>query len=326
MPSRTLLLTGASGFVGRYVWSLLVNQGWSVRCLTRDTARAQRLYGDRDWVQGDLSDNAVCTRALQGCQAALYMVHSIGKGDDFGRHEVDTARRFAENAAKAGLQRVVYLGGVAPAGNPSDHLASRLAVGEALRAGDVPTIELRASMIIGHGSLSWLMVRDLAARLPVMVLPSWLRSRTQPVAIADVAMALCRSFDVPLSQNAWFDLPGPNVMSAHEILDATAFALQLPKPLAIEVPFLSSRLSAHWLRFVTRADWTVAKELVSGLTSDLLARDDSYWRLIDHSSLQTFEEAARAALQAERDEGAMGGAWGYFERLRTKASNQRGSF
>jgi len=305
------------------MWPLLVGNGWDVRCLTRNQLRAQRLYGDRDWVQGDLSDEGDCSRALQGCQAALYMVHSIGQGDDFAQHEVNTAKRFAENAAKAAVSRVVYLGGVAPAGIPSTHLASRLAVGEALRAGSVSTLELRASMIIGHGSLSWLMVRDLAARLPVMVLPAWLRSRTQPVAIADVAIALCKAFEIPLPQNAWFDLPGPQVMTAHEILDATAAALNLPKPRTIEVPFLSSRMSAHWLRFVTRADWTVAKELVSGLTTDLLARDESYWKLIDHSSLQTFAEAARIAIGAELAEGKLEGAWGTFERLRAKAASQR---
>lgn len=323
MTLRTLLLTGASGFVGRTMWPLLVSKGWDVRCLTRDRLRAQQLYGDRNWVQGDLSDADVCTSALQGCEAALYLVHSIGEGQNFGRHEVDTAKRFAENASKAAVSRVVYLGGVAPAGNASAHLASRLAVGEALRAGAVPTVELRASMIIGHGSLSWLMVRDLAARLPVMVLPAWLRSRSQPVAIADVAIALCKALEMPIRQNTWFDLPGPQIMSAHQILNATAAAMNLPKPLTIEVPLLSSRLSAHWLRFVTRADWTVAKELVSGLTTDLLARDGSYWQLIDHLSLQPFAEAARTALAAEQAEGKMKGAWGIFERLRAKPASQR---
>lgn len=324
MTSKTILLTGASGFVGRAVWPHLQAQGWHVRCLTRDRERARRLYGERDWVQGDLADANVCAQALKGCDAALYLVHSIGEGAQFGRHEVDTAKQFAETARKAGVGRIVYLGGVAPAGAASAHLGSRLAVGETLRAGAVPTIELRASMIVGHGSLSWLIVRDLAARLPLMVLPAWLRSRTQPVAIEDVVAAVMAAFDVPLPQSASFDLPGPDVMSAHEILDATAAAMNLPRPRAIEVPLLSARLSAHWLRFVTRADWSVAKELVAGLTTDLLARDDAYWQLIGHSSRIPFAAAARDALQAEATQGPVQGAWGQFERLRAKAAHLRG--
>ena len=325
MTSKTILLTGASGFVGRAVWPHLQARGWHVRCLTRDKARAQRTLGERDWVQGDLSDAAVCGRALEGCEAALYLVHSIGEGAQFGQHEVRTAERFAEAATKAGLRRIVYLGGVAPAGQASAHLGSRLAVGEALRAGSVPTIELRASMIIGHGSLSWLIVRDLAARLPVMVLPAWLRSRTQPVAIDDVVAAVMAAFDTPLPHNTWFDLPGPNIMTAHEILDATAAAMKLPRPRAIEVPLLSAGLSAHWVRFVTRANWSVAKELVAGLTTDLLARDDVYWKLIDHSSRMSFADAAQAALRAEQAAGKVNGAWGVFERVRAKAALIRGS-
>lgn len=324
MTSRTILLTGASGFVGRALWPRLQDQGWHVRCLTRDRVRAQRQFGQRDWVQGDLSDAEVCSRALQGCDAALYLVHSIGEGARFGEHEVGTAKQFAAAASQAGVNRIVYLGGVAPAGAASAHLSSRLAVGEALRAGPVPTIELRASMIVGHGSLSWLIVRDLAARLPMMVLPAWLRSRTQPVAIDDVVAALMAAFDVPLPSNTWFDLPGPHIMSAHEILDATAAAMNLPRPHAIEVPLLSARLSAHWLRFVTRADWSVAKELVAGLTTDLLARDDTYWHLIEHPCRMAFAEAARAALQAEAAQSHVGGAWGFFERLRSKAAQLRG--
>ncbi len=165
-PERTLLLTGATGFVGGAVRPALEAKGWRVRCLTRDAARARRRQPDLEWVQGDVGDEASCSVALRGCRAALYLVHGIGEGADYHRHEVMAAATFSKAAAAAGVERIVYLGGVAPAGAGSDHLRSRLDVGEVLRSGPVKTIELRASMIVGHGSLSWLIVRDLAARLP----------------------------------------------------------------------------------------------------------------------------------------------------------------
>ena len=143
------------------------------------------------------------------------------------RLEVSFFRPFrgdSRAAAAAGVERIVYLGGVAPGGPGSDHLRSRLDVGEALRSGPVKTVELRASMIVGHGSLSWLIVRDLAARLPVMILPRWLKSRTEPVAIDDAVVALVRALDMPLEASSWFDVPGPEMLSGKEILQATARA------------------------------------------------------------------------------------------------------
>lgn len=224
-------------------------------------------------------------------------------------------------AADAGVQRIVYLGGVAPSGAGSDHLRSRFDVGEALRAGAVETIELRASMIVGHGSLSWLIVRDLAARLPFMVLPRWLKSRTQPVAIDDVVVALVRALALPSGVSASFDIPGPETLSGKEILEETARVMGLPHPRMVEVPFLSPRLSSHWVRFVTRAQWSVAREVVVGLTEDPLARDDHFWQLIDHPQRSSFADAAARALEAERVEGRMPGAWGVMERARSRADH-----
>ncbi len=205
---------------------------------------------------------------------------------------------------------------MAPTGPGSEHLRSRLDVGEALRAGPVPAIELRASMIVGHGSLSWLIVRDLAARLPLMILPRWLKSRTQPVAIDDVVISLVRALDLPLEASAWFDIPGPGILSGREILEETSRVMGLARPRMISVPFLTPRLSSLWVRFVTRARWSVAREVVIGLTEDLLAHDDRFWQLIDHQRLSTFAEAARRALDAERAEGPVPGLWGALERAR----------
>jgi len=312
----TVLLTGATGFVGGAVRPALAGTGWHVRCLTRDVAQARTRQPALDWVAGDVGDAASCARALDGCRAALYLVHGIGEGADYHRREVAAAATFCQAAAAAGVERIVYLGGVAPAGAGSEHLRSRLEVGETLRAGPVKTIELRASMIVGHGSLSWLIVRDLAARLPVMVLPQWLKSRTQPVAIGDVVVALVRALDLPVAASACFDLPGPQVLSGKEILEETARVMGLPHARMIDVPLLSPRLSSLWVRFVTRAKWSVAREVVVGLTEDLLARDDRFWRLIDHPNRLTFAEAARAALSAEGRQPPVAGTWGAVEHAR----------
>jgi uncharacterized protein YbjT (DUF2867 family) len=312
----TVLLTGATGFVGSAVRPALAARGWRVRCLTRDVARARRRQPALDWVEGDVGDAASSARALDGCRAAIYLVHGIGEGADYHQREVAAATTFSQAAAAAGVERIVYLGGVAPAGSGSEHLRSRLDVGEALRSGPVKTVELRASMIVGHGSLSWLIVRDLAARLPFMILPTWLKSRTQPVAIADVVIALVRALDLQLPASACFDIPGPFTMSGKEILEETAKVLGLRHPRMIEVPFLSPRLSSLWVRFVTRAKWSVAREVVVGLTQDLLARDDRFWRLVDHANRLTFAESARLALDSERDQGPSRGTWGAIEHAR----------
>ena len=312
--TEPILLTGATGFVGRALEPALARRG-PVRCLTRDVQTARARRPQLDWVQGDVAEEAACARALAGCGAAFYLVHSIGEGRDFRRREVEAARRFAATAGRAGVRRLVYLGGVAPRGRASEHLRSRLEVGEALRAGPVPTIELRASMIIGYGSVSWLIVRDLAARLPVMVLPRWLRSRTEPVAIDDVVVALVGALEVPLEASAWFDLPGPEILTGEQILVETARALGLRPPLRLSVPVLTPQLSSHWIRLVTRARWSVAHELVLGLGDDLLAHDDRFWQLIGHTRRLPFREAARRALDAERREARpMGGAWAAVER------------
>jgi uncharacterized protein YbjT (DUF2867 family) len=201
MDPPKVLLTGATGFVGGQLWPALERAGYQVRGLTRDAAKARAKYSHREWLQADVADRSGLEQAMAGCDAAYYLVHGMAEGHaDFRNREVAQAKTFAAAAAAAGLERIVYLGGFEPQGPPTEHLASRLQVGESLRAGSVPCVELRASMIIGKGSLSWLMVRDLAARLPVMVLPSWLKSRTQPLAIDDLTTALIAAVYEPFAQ------------------------------------------------------------------------------------------------------------------------------
>jgi len=323
MSEKRILLTGATGFVGAAVYPALAAAGWQIRCLTRDASSAKRRRPALQWVEGDIADAGAMARALEGCEAALYLVHGMGEGGDFESRDREGAVRFSRAAASAGVRRIVYLGGMAPrAGHPSPHLRSRLQVGEVLRGGPVQAIELRASMIVGHGSLSWLIVRDLAARLPVMVLPAWLGSLTQPIAVDDVVAALVGALQAPVSGSAWFDIGGPDTLSGKQILDETASVLGVHRPWTIAVPVLTPRLSSLWVRFVTRARWSVAREVVVGLTQDLLAHDDRFWSLIGHPQRRHFAEAARAALAAEAAETPTSGVWAALERARRPATSQ----
>jgi hypothetical protein len=147
-----------------------------------------------------------------------------------------------------------------------------------------------------------------------MILPSWLQSRTEPVSIQDICIALVRSLELEISGSEWFDVPGPEVLSGREILARTAIAVGLRKPLMIQVPFLSPRLSSHWVRFVTRAEWSVAREVVVGLKTDLIARDDRFWSLIEHPERQSFDQAVHSALEGERARPPLQGAWAWIER------------
>jgi uncharacterized protein YbjT (DUF2867 family) len=292
-----VLVTGATGFVGEALLATLLTEGLVVRATTR--GKRPGLDPRAEWVEADLSRAGDLARALEGVRAAYFLVHGMAEGrEDYAAQERRVAASFAEEAARAGLERVVYLGGVAPAGPPSPHLASRLEVGEVLRAGRVPTLELRASMIVGARSASWRIVRDLALRLPAMVLPAWARSRTCPIGIEDMVAALVAAPHVPLAGSAWFDVPGPEVLPVGEILARVA-ALRGRRLVSIRAPVGAPRVSSLWLKLVSDAEWTVARELVLGLLSDLLPADDRYWALAGLPPRMSFDEAARRALLAD---------------------------
>ena len=298
-----VLVTGATGFIGAALCPALVAAGDDVRASTRRPAAADPRK-PWSWVVCDLREPSTLPAALEGVECAYYLVHSMGRpGVDFRDEERRSARAFADAAASAGLGRIVYLGGVAPRGRPSEHLASRLDVGEILRSGRVPTLELRAGMIIGNGSASWQIVRDLALRLPFMILPRWLESKIRPIDLRDVIRALVAARAVPLPASAWYDLPGPEVMSGREILVRIA-ALSGRRVPYVRVPLLTPALSALWLKLVTHANYPLARELVMGLVEDLLPRDEGFWDVIGDRPLHAFDDAARDALAAP---GAAGG-------------------
>jgi uncharacterized protein YbjT (DUF2867 family) len=295
------LVAGGTGFVGRALLPQLLSAGYAVRATSRHVPEKAPIEGV-EWLSCDVQQRPDLERALRDVDVAFFLVHAMGSGEsDFAEAEQRSALEFREAAGRASVRRIVYLGGVAPAGKPSEHLQSRLRVGELLREGPVPTLELRASMIIGNGSISWQIVRDLALRLPAMLLPSWTDSKTCPIAIEDVTMALVRGAHVALPESTWYDIPGREVLSAREILLRVA-ALRGRRLPSLRVPLLSVSLSSWWLKLVTRADFSVARELVLGLSTDLLPTRDGYWRAIGYQPQWSFEASARRALAQENSQ------------------------
>ena len=318
-----VLVLGATGFVGSALCAALVSAGETVRGVSR--------RGDPDgvsgvqWLAGDVRTPESLSEALANVDCAYYLVHSMGhSGGNFRETELRCAASVARWAAAGGVRRIVYLGGVAPAGVPSEHLASRLEVGAILRAGPVPALELRAAMIVGNGSASWKILRDLGLRLPFMVLPRWLESRCCPIALPDVVTALLDARTLPLIESRWFDVPGQELLSVREMLMIVG-ELQGRRIPAVRVPLLTPRLSAAWLKLVSGADYDVARELVLGLAGDLLPQDRRYWEITGHSPMWSFRAAATHSLQTERRQRGIRGWLGRREeRAILRLTRQRG--
>jgi len=306
MPQiKRVLLTGATGFVGMHAYPVLQAAGFSVVCGSRQPEQAQRRFPGRAFVKLDVADFDSTLRAMSGCDAAVYLVHSMADVRRYERAEEREAMTFVRAAEQAGLRRIVYLGGIRPQGKASRHLRSRARTGEVLRSGRVSTVELQAAMIIGPGSESWRMVRDLAARLPVMLLPRWLDSLSQPIYIDDATTALRLSLTLEQQGSAAYPLPGPDTLSARQILARTAELMGL-HPWMLGLPVITPRLSSYWIALITRANQRIARQLVEGLRSDLVATDQGFWRLFPRHPRVGFDEAARRALRAEADTLALG--------------------
>ena len=275
-----ILLTGATGYVGGRLLPLLVAEGWRVRCLARQPEHlSPRVPASVEVVQGDLLDAGSLSAAMRGVEAAFYLVHSMGATGNFETQDRLAAENFAAAARAAGVGRIIYLGGLGEdEPDLSAHLRSRHDVGERLRAHDVPVIEFRASIIIGSGSLSFEMIRALVERLPVMVMPRWVRVTAQPIAIGDVLAYLCAALTFKLDGSAIVEIGGPDQVSYGELMREYTRQRRLRRWM-IPVPLLTPRLSSLWLGFVTPLYARVGRKLVDSLRHPTVVRDDCAQRL-----------------------------------------------
>jgi uncharacterized protein YbjT (DUF2867 family) len=282
-----VLVAGASGFVGRRLCPALVEAGHEVRAMTR---RPSEYQGAGVAVRGDVHDPS--SFDFDGCDAAYYLVHSLDSAD-FERRDAEAACTFA--AAAKGLRQIVYLGGL---GDDSDelspHLRSRREVETLLGASGVPVTCLRAGIIVGHGGISWEMTRQLVEHLPVMVTPRWVRTLTQPIAVADVVRYLVGVLSLPEASGRAFDIGGPEVLPYVDMLRRVAVIEGRPL-LVLPVPLLTPQLSSLWLSLVTSVDVRTGRTLVESMTNEVVVREDDIRELVPFEPMG-YDEAVLQAL------------------------------
>jgi uncharacterized protein YbjT (DUF2867 family) len=302
MKTDPILVTGATGYVGGRLIPALLKAGYRVRAM----ARKLNKMGCRPWaadprvelVQGDVLDLDSLTNAAEGCRTAYYLVHSmIAQKEKFAEADRLAARNMVAAASNAGLERIIYLGGLAESkdGVLSRHLQSRIEVAEILQAGPVPTTDLRTPMILGSGSASFEILRYLVERLPVMTTPRWVHSLNQPIAIRNVITYLvgCLAHDETIGQT--YDIGGPDVLTYRDLLDIYAQEARLPKRLIIPVPVLTPGLSALWIHLISPVPKSIALPLTQGLTSNAVCTENEIQSIIPQALLSC-REAIKLAL------------------------------
>jgi uncharacterized protein YbjT (DUF2867 family) len=271
----TVILTGASGYVGGRLIPLLEQQPVILRCLARNPDKLRPLVKESTQIfRGDVLEAPSLDKALQGVHTAYYLVHLMSGSHDFEKEDRQAAKNFATAAKRAGVQRIIYLGGLGDDADAelSPHLRSRHEVGEILRESGVETIEFRAGMVVGAGSLSYQLMKSLTDRLPVMVCPKWLTTPTQPIAIDDVLSYLLAAKDLPQGESRIFEIGSPDVVTYGDLIREYARQQGLRRWL-IFVPVLTPYLSGLWLALVTPASFEVGRHLIEGLKNPTVVRD-----------------------------------------------------
>jgi uncharacterized protein YbjT (DUF2867 family) len=303
------LVTGATGYIGGRLVRDLLDSGYRVRCAVRDPLRLR----DQPWadqvevVTGDVTKPDTLPACLSGVDIAYYLVHALTSGPGFEDVDRRAAEAFGRTAAQSGCRRIVYLGGLNPQSVPeselSPHLRSRAEVGRILRECGVPTVELRAAVIIGSGSASFEMLRYLTERLPVMVTPKWVNTKIQPIAVRDVLRYLVGAASMPQEVNRSFDIGGPQVLTYKEMMLRYAAVAGLAKRVVLPVPVLTPTLSSLWVGLVTPVPKSIARPLVESLRYEVVCADRDIEGFIPDppGGLIDFEEAVTLALTRVRN-------------------------
>jgi uncharacterized protein YbjT (DUF2867 family) len=289
----TVLVTGATGFVGRRLVPALLEQGHRVRAMTRNPGSYSGLG---DPVAGDVSDRLSLADALAGVDVAIYLVHSLDHAD-FERRDREGARNFGAEAAAAGVSQIVYLGGLGSEdADLSAHLRSRREVEELLAADGVPVTTLRAAIVVGHGGISWEITRQLVKNLPAMVVPKWVNTRTQPIALDDVVRYLAGVVDNDRALGRIFEIGGPESMTYLEMLQKAAVVSGTAALPIVQVPVMTPRLSSYWLALVTDVDVTTGRNLIDSMATEVIVTDTSIRDVVAGEPM-TYAEAVRVALE-----------------------------
>lgn len=296
-----ILVTGATGYLGGRLLDALVSSGRSLRAMARrPDFLAARVRSDIEVVEGDVLRPETLPAALDGIDVAYYLVHSMGSTGDFEEQDREAAANFARAAKQGGVRRIVYVGGLGDEDELSPHLASRQEVGRILRESGVQTLEFRASIIIGSGSLSYEMIRALVGRLPVMITPKWVDTRAQPIAIEDVIEYLIEAIDYPGTESEVFEIGGSDQASYRDIMTEYARQMGLRRRF-ITVPVLTPRLSSLWLGLVTPIYARVGRKLIDSLKNPTVVRDDKALRAFDVRPRGLPAAIERARLNEDRE-------------------------
>jgi uncharacterized protein YbjT (DUF2867 family) len=292
----TVVVAGATGFVGRRLVPALIDAGHRVRAMTR---HPERYDGPAEPVRGDVHDPSSLEATLADADVACYLVHSLDDAD-FERKDADAARSFGRTAAAAGVRQLVYLGGL---GSDEDrlsaHLRSRRDVERLLGEGGVPVTVLRAAIVVGAGGISWELTRQLVKNLPAMVVPRWAATRTQPVAIDDVVRYLVGVVANPAAQGRTFEIGGSDQLSYLEMLQQASEEMAGRRVPILTAPVLTPRLSSYWISLVTSVDATTGRNLIDSMVNEVLQTDLSIRDLVPGEPL-SYREAVRRALAEER--------------------------